>query len=157
MAQMTGRRLLAGVAAFTLAAGLAACDPVDGDPTPSDTTATTEEPSDDPTTVDPTDGPSEDPSSTADPRVTAAVDDLAERLGLEPDQIIVGPLEDVTWSDGSIGCPKPGEQYTQALIDGQRIILTVTGTEYFYHSEGDGDFFYCEQPVDPAPSDDATA
>ncbi|MEJ7720727.1 MAG: hypothetical protein WKF58_09900 [Ilumatobacteraceae bacterium] len=41
--------------------------------------------------------------------------------------------ERVTWRDGSLGCPKQGELYTQALVPGRRVILRAGGSELAYH------------------------
>jgi hypothetical protein len=38
----------------------------------------------------------------------------------------------VTWNSGALGCPSPGFSYTQALVDGMRIVVTVAGTAYDY-------------------------
>lgn len=45
---------------------------------------------------------------------------------------------DVTFSDGSLGCAKPGESYTQAVVDGMRVVVTAAGTTYDYRF-GEGD------------------
>ena len=37
-----------------------------------------------------------------------------------------------TWNDGSLGCPQPGELYTQALVDGFQVLLEVDGEEFDY-------------------------
>src|SRR5690606_8109535 len=108
---------------------------------------------------EPTTAPETDPtpSGPLDERAQAAVEDLAERLGVDPEAIEVGPLEDVTWPDGSIGCPQPGQHYTQALVPGARPVLTVDGEPYAYHGKGEEPLFYCASPTEPAPSDAATA
>ncbi|MGH3649360.1 MAG: hypothetical protein ACRDU9_01525 [Acidimicrobiia bacterium] len=67
-----------------------------------------------------------------------AVADLARRLGVGPDEIEVLKVEAVTWPDGSLGCPEPGKIYTQALVDGHRIVLQHDERVYLYHS-GQGD------------------
>jgi hypothetical protein len=67
-----------------------------------------------------------------------------------PEDIEVLSAERVTWSDGSLGCPQPGEMYTQALIEGYRIILDVDGQEVHYHGTPDEPPFYCEDPQEPA-------
>ena len=56
----------------------------------------------------------------------------------------------VTWRDGSLGCPKPGMMYTQALVEGALIVLRLEGREYSYHSGAGKPPFYCENPVSPA-------
>ena len=38
--------------------------------------------------------------------------------------------EAVTWPDSSLGCPAPGMQYTQALVDGMRVLVRVDGERY---------------------------
>ncbi|HEY3005474.1 MAG TPA: hypothetical protein VGJ44_24220 [Kribbellaceae bacterium] len=75
-----------------------------------------------------------------------AVADLARRLGVGSDAISVVSVEEVTWPDGSLGCPEPGMAYTQMLEDGQRIVLEHGGTSYEYHSGGHGEPFLCEHP-----------
>lgn len=37
-----------------------------------------------------------------------------------------------TWPDGSWGCPQPGMVYTQALVAGARVVVSVKGTSYDY-------------------------
>ena len=57
--------------------------------------------------------------------------------------------DEVTWRDGSLGCPEPGMFYTQALIPGTRTILEVAGKQYHYHSGGNRAPFLCENPQPP--------
>lgn len=78
--------------------------------------------------------------------VSLAVSDLADRLDVDPEQVKVVLAEDVTWPDGSLGCPEPGRFYTQALVDGRRIILQVGADRYHYHSGGGRKPFYCPHP-----------
>ena len=80
--------------------------------------------------------------------IDRAVADLADRLSIEQQTITVVSAEEVTWPDGSLGCPEPGRSYTQALVNGTLIRLAVDGTEYEYHAGRDGDPFYC--PADRA-------
>ena len=56
-------------------------------------------------------------------------------------------VEEVTWKDGSLGCAERGSMYTQALVDGQRIVLEADGSRYEYHSGADGSPFLCEEPT----------
>jgi hypothetical protein len=58
--------------------------------------------------------PSASPVPGADsPVVAGAVADLADRLQIDPSEVVVAAVEEVTWSDGSRGCAKPGMMYTQ--------------------------------------------
>jgi hypothetical protein len=72
--------------------------------------------------------------------------DASDRTGVGEDQIEVLTAEGVTWSDGSLGCPEPGMMYTQALVDGYRVVLDADGQELNYHTDNRGHFVYCENP-----------
>lgn len=72
--------------------------------------------------------------------------DLAERLSIDTSQIEVVEVRDVAWRDGSLGCPQPDMMYTQVIISGMKVILSVDGEEYHYHSGGNREPFYCENP-----------
>ena len=58
-------------------------------------------------------------------------------------------VEEVTWRDGSIGCPEPGMNYTQALVPGIRVVLELDGRRYEYHAGGGRSIFLCENPEPP--------
>ena len=78
------------------------------------------------------------------PAVTAAKTDLAARLRIRPEEIEVVKAEEATWRDGSLGCPQPGVEYLQALVNGMLIVLRVKGQEYEYHSGAGGKPMLCE-------------
>lgn len=82
-------------------------------------------------------------------KVAVAISDLAGRIGADPADIVVQTAEDVTWRDGSLGCPLPGMSYTQALVDGVRIVLEVDGDLYHYHSSVEKEPFFCAEPAEP--------
>ena len=84
-----------------------------------------------------------------DDRVAAAVADLASRENVDPGSISVVEVRDVTWSDGSLGCPKPGMSYTMALVPGTLAVLEVDGRRFEYHGNRQGDLRYCEDPKPP--------
>lgn len=75
--------------------------------------------------------------------VSTATEDLARRLKVTAAEIEVLEVEAVTWPDGSLGCPEPGQVYTQALVEGRRIILGHGGRVYLYHAGGDSQPFLC--------------
>ena len=77
------------------------------------------------------------------PIVTPAQADLARRLGVEPDDLEVISAEEVTWPDGSLGCPEPGMSYTQALVEGSKVVLGHDDRVYVYHAGDDGEPFLC--------------
>lgn len=102
-----------------------------------------------PSAEEPTMEPSTDPSAApADsPLVTAAAADLASRLGVDEASVELVSLEPVTWSDGSLGCARKGMSYTQALVEGSRIVLRADGTVHEYHAGAGGEPFPCPRPT----------
>ena len=76
--------------------------------------------------------------------VTAAVlADAAKVTGLAASELKVESAEQVTWSDGSIGCPQPGMNYTMALVPGYRIRVRVGEQVLDYHASRRGYFVLC--------------
>ena len=105
----------------------------------------------------PPDTPPPTPPATApvgDPEF--AIADLRGRVGPDGDIEFVSQ-EEVTWRDGSLGCPQPGWSYTQALVNGTRIVLRHDGILYEYHSGGRRRPFYCPPQFVEPPSGAATA
>jgi len=88
-------------------------------------------------------------SQEIDPVAQPAVTDLATRLAVDESAVTVVSVEDVTWSDGSLGCPEPDMMYTQALEEGTLVVLEVDSVAYEYHSGAAGDLFFCENPTPP--------
>lgn len=68
--------------------------------------------------------------------IIAAKGDLATSLGIDVGAIDVAFVEEVTWSDASLGCPQPGMRYTQVPVDGMRIALDAGGVRYDYRTDG---------------------
>ena len=90
--------------------------------------------------------------------VAVAQRDLAERVpASEPgaDEAEIDPIEAewVTWSDSSLGCPRPGRMYMQVLQPGARIRFHVDGRVFEYHSGPGREPFLCEKPRRPASLD----
>ncbi|MCJ7659110.1 MAG: hypothetical protein MUO67_08170, partial [Anaerolineales bacterium] len=86
-------------------------------------------------------------TSIQNPLIAQAKEDLAERLGIPTTEIELLKIEEVTWRDGSLGCPQPGMLYTQALVNGSLIQLMHKDTVYQYHSGKGGPPFLCENPT----------
>ena len=89
----------------------------------------------------------------ARPAVQRAVDDEATRSGVPKASVEVAGYADVTWSDGSLGCPQPGMAYTQGLVPGHQLVLRVGGQLVSYHAAEGSDFRYCATPSAPASAD----
>lgn len=75
--------------------------------------------------------------------IVVMIEDLASRLGIDATGIKVVAVEEVTWSDASLGCPQPGMNYAQVVTDGMRVILEAEAVFYDYRSGGIGDPFLC--------------
>lgn len=80
--------------------------------------------------------------------------DLAARLDIDVANIRVTGGESVTWPDGSLGCARPGQAYTQAPEPGYRVVLAAGGSHYDYRVSERGYFILCDEPSINAPGDD---
>ena len=85
--------------------------------------------------------------------IEAARADAAKRSGLPPAQLQVVKAEAVTWPDGSLGCPRKGMLYTQALVPGYRVRLRVGAEVWDYHAGERGGVVLCPpgRSQEPAP------
>ncbi|MFT3798240.1 hypothetical protein [Microbacterium sp.] len=122
------RRTLTLAATALAACALAACaTDADGTGAPA-STASTRPPflTTTPGTIAPTGTPADVPEA----RWDALVADLAAR-GVTATPVLIS-AEEVTFSDGSLGCASPGQSYTQALVDGMRVVVTADGQIYDY-------------------------
>lgn len=84
------------------------------------------------------------------PEVRDAVAAEAQRRGVDVSAVTIAGWADVTWPDGSLGCPEPGMMYTQALVPGHQLVLEVDGELASYHAARDEPFSYCASPTAPA-------
>lgn len=82
--------------------------------------------------------------------ITIATSDVADRAEVDEEDVTFVEFEQVTWSDGALGCPQPDEMYTQALVEGYRLVLEANGERYIYHGAIGDDPFYCADPQEPA-------
>jgi hypothetical protein len=81
------------------------------------------------------------PQSIIDPVVA----EVARLAGVPADQVTVISAEEVTFPDGSLGCPVPGMAYTQVLTDGYKIVAEAGGKTYDFRGTGSS-FRLCEKP-----------
>jgi hypothetical protein len=149
------RRVSVVVAAGVAAVLLVACgNESGGEPSMTPTSGSSQSPDPTskptaPTTPPSPTTPAAPPTLPADP-VEQAKADLAARLSVDAAEVTVVSSGEVTWRDGSLGCPQPGMFYTQALIAGFRIVLAVAGQQYDYHAGANQAPFLCEKPQPPA-------
>lgn len=80
--------------------------------------------------------PSSSPTTASAAQLTAITNDLAGR-GVTGELKVLKAIA-TTWNDGSWGCPEAGKLYTQALVPGTQIVVSVAGQSYDYRF-GTGD------------------
>jgi hypothetical protein len=109
--------------------------------------------------------PAEPVSTTALPRELrrVVVADAAKHLNVPESSVVLTHAEQVTWPDGSLGCPRAGMSYTQALVPGFRVVARSVERQLVYHTDSRGNAVRCDQPIplrgqrpaDGAPGNDA--
>jgi len=76
-------------------------------------------------------------SNSGDPlnlATVAAQSDLARKLGVRADEILVVSSQVVDWPDASLGCPQPGAVYAQVVTPGFSLLLESAGKLFEYHT-----------------------
>jgi hypothetical protein len=69
--------------------------------------------------------------------------DVTQRSGVPREQLVIVSSTATTWSDGSLGCPSPGQMYTQALVEGWQAVVRAGSTVYDYRGAGVKTFKLC--------------
>jgi len=67
--------------------------------------------------------------------VAAALRDAATHLGVAASDLSVQQVEARDWSDSSLGCPQPGNLYSQIVTPGFLIVINSRGKQLEYHSD----------------------
>jgi hypothetical protein len=81
------------------------------------------------------------------PEINIARADLAERIGVSPDQIAVDRFEQRNWADTSLGCSQAGMTYSPVVTPGYYILLRHGADVFEYHSDCSGRVAYCSRNV----------
>jgi hypothetical protein len=142
------RRVVVATTAALLAVTLAACapgnSPTEGGSATEGESVTTPSSSSRPpfqTTTPGAVGPTGTPADVPAARWDAIVRDLAGR-GVTATPTLVS-AENVVFADGSLGCPSPGQSYTQAQVDGMRVVVAAGGATYDYRLGTDDQLVLC--------------
>jgi hypothetical protein len=77
-----------------------------------------------------------------------AIEALAHRLGVGVDLVELRRTTAVDWPDGSLGCPREGESYSQVVTPGFLVRLQADGQVYSVHTGG-GRAVVCETGLRP--------
>ena len=81
----------------------------------------------------------------------AVVAAAARRFQVEENAVVLTRAEQVTWPDGSLGCPQPGRMYTQALVPGYRLVAKSAQGEVVYHADSRGNLATCDAAPGQTP------
>jgi hypothetical protein len=70
-----------------------------------------------------------------EPLVALATADAARRTGVAPGDVRIVRIEGREWPDRSLGCPRPGMGYAQAITPGYLIVAEAAGQQFEYHTD----------------------
>jgi len=86
------------------------------------------------------------------------IEQAAQLAGVEPVEVAVLRAEQVRWPDGSLGCPEPGQPYTQEPVDGYWVVLQAGDQTYDFRLGEAGTPRLCPagggRPALPSPDPD---
>ncbi len=75
---------------------------------------------------------------TVNEAAAAARADLAAKLGVSLERIVVTKVEPKSWSDGCLGLGGAEESCLAALVEGYQVDLEVNGAGYVYRTDATG-------------------
>jgi hypothetical protein len=96
--------------------------------------------------TEPSTGQAAPPSEAGKGMGQLAQEALARELGQNAADVTVVAVEETTWSDSSLGCPKPGMNYLQVITPGYKITLESQGKRYEYHTDTNQRVVRCDRP-----------
>jgi hypothetical protein len=67
--------------------------------------------------------------------VDAATTDAASHLGVSRDTLRVEQVQPREWPDSSLGCPQPGQLYSQVVTPGYLIVISSGTHQLEYHTD----------------------
>jgi hypothetical protein len=67
--------------------------------------------------------------------VDAATTDAASHLGVSRDTLRVEQVQSRKWPDSSLGCPQPGQLYSQVVTPGYLIVISSGSHQLEYHTD----------------------
>src|SRR3954454_20439771 len=76
----------------------------------------------------------------------------ASKLANVPrEQLVIVHAQAVVWNDGSLGCPEPGMEYAQALVNGYWVVINASGQTYDFRAGRDESSRLCPKARAPPP------
>lgn len=91
-----------------------------------------------------------DPAVAADllDHVQTAIDALKAGGG-NAETFTVLRAEHVLWPNGAVGCPQPDMMYTQAVVEGYRIVISTPDGDVYFHGQTGLPPARCDTPQEP--------
>jgi len=77
--------------------------------------------------------------------------EAASLANVTREQLVIVRAQSVVWNDGSLGCPEPGQMYTQALVNGYWVVIEAAGQRYAFRVDHKGSFRLCPAGRGPPP------
>jgi len=77
-----------------------------------------------------------------------AISDLAARLTLDTQSIVMISADTMNWPNSALGCPQPDKVYAQGRVPGFQIKLSAAGKKYVYNTDRTGTLVQCPQAAD---------
>ena len=75
----------------------------------------------------------------------AARQAAARHLGVSSDQLQPTRVEAQQWPDSSLGCPQPGQLYSQIVTPGFLVIVISGNHQLEYHTDARGRVVLCHE------------
>lgn len=124
--------ILLSVALFVAACSAAGAPPDDETPSPTPTESPATSPQPEPATPTPATPQPSVPAGGEVPQeiMGELLAEVASQTGVEVGELTIERAQQVTWPDGSLGCPEPDMMYTQALVPGYWVVIKA-GDETF--------------------------
>lgn len=82
--------------------------------------------------------------SGSDVPLDSSIADLARKLSVSEDDILINSVQEIEWGDASLGCPEEGMMYAAVITPGYLIVLEVAGKQYEYHTDTKDYVILCE-------------
>jgi hypothetical protein len=77
--------------------------------------------------------------------VDAAKTDAASHLGVSRDTLQVEQVQQREWPDSSLGCPQPGQLYSQVVTPGYLVVINAAGKRLEYHTDDRARVMLCRE------------
>lgn len=82
--------------------------------------------------------------SGSDLPLDSSIANLASKLEISEDDILIVSVKEVEWDDASLGCPEEGMMYATVITPGYLIVLEFAGKQYEYHTDTKDYVILCE-------------